>query len=102
MTKTLLVLANGRDRVGVLRADARGYMSFEYDPEWLASPAAYPVSQSIPLRDGAFDHQAIEPFFDGLLPDKRMSAARSQHCLMSHRRTSLAFWNISGAIAPGP
>jgi serine/threonine-protein kinase HipA len=71
MTKTLLVLANGRDRVGVLRADARGYMSFAYDPEWLASPAAYPVSQSIPLRDGAFDHQAIEPFFDGLLPDKK-------------------------------
>lgn len=71
MTKTLLVLANGRDRVGVLRADARGYMSFAYDLEWLATPAAYPVSQSIPLRDGAFDHQAIEPFFDGLLPDKK-------------------------------
>jgi serine/threonine-protein kinase HipA len=71
MTKTLLVLANGRDQVGVLRSDSRGYMSFEYDKGWLASPAAYPVSQSIPLRDGTFDHQSIEPFFDGLLPDKK-------------------------------
>jgi serine/threonine-protein kinase HipA len=71
MTKTLLVLANGHDRVGVLRSDTRGYMSFEYDKGWLTSPAAYPVSQSIPLRDGTFDHQAIEPFFDGLLPDKK-------------------------------
>ena len=71
MTKTLLVLANGRDRVGVLRSDARGYMSFDYDKGWLSNPAAYPVSQSIPLQPGTFDHQAIEPFFDGLLPDKK-------------------------------
>ena len=71
MTKTLMVLANGRDRVGVLQSDARGYMSFEYDQGWLSSPASYPVSQSIPLHEGTFDSQAIEPFFDGLLPDKK-------------------------------
>ncbi|MCC9623920.1 HipA N-terminal domain-containing protein [Thalassospira sp. MA62] len=71
MSKTLLVLANGRDRVGILQSDPRGYMSFDYDPDWLASPAAYPISQSIPLKPSPFDHQAIEPFFDGLLPDKK-------------------------------
>ncbi|MHC8494421.1 HipA domain-containing protein [Thalassospira sp. SM2505] len=71
MNKSLLVLANGQDRVGVLNADDRGYMSFEYAPEWLARPTSYPVSQSIPLRKGPFDHTSIEPFFDGLLPDKK-------------------------------
>lgn len=71
MSKSLLVLANGHDRVGTLKADDRGYMSFEYAPEWLARSTSYPVSQSIPLRPGQFDHTAIEPFFDGLLPDKK-------------------------------
>ncbi|WP_114099387.1 type II toxin-antitoxin system HipA family toxin [Thalassospira profundimaris] len=71
MNKSLLVLANGQDRVGTLNADDRGYMSFEYAPEWLARSTSYPVSQSIPLRTGPFDHTAIEPFFDGLLPDKK-------------------------------
>ncbi len=71
MRKSLLVLANGHDRVGVLHADARGYMSFEYDEDWCKRSNAYPVSQSIPLAPGTFDSKVIEPFFDGLLPDKK-------------------------------
>lgn len=71
MSKSLLVLANGHELVGVLKADDRGYMTFEYDENWLVNPISYPISQSIPLRAGLFDHTAIEPFFDGLLPDKK-------------------------------
>lgn len=71
MSKVLHVFANNREHVGILQSDARGYMSFQYDDAWLGNPSAYPVSQSIPLRPGTFDSREIEPFFDGLLPDKK-------------------------------
>jgi serine/threonine-protein kinase HipA len=71
MSKELLVLANGHEQVGRLYSDTRGYMSFEYDGNWLSASNAYPISQSIPLKPGVFDNKEIEPFFDGLLPDKK-------------------------------
>ena len=61
---------------GVLTQD-KGYLSFQYLPEWLGSKNAKPLSQSLPLRTEPFDDKIAQPFFAGLLPegDKRAAVA---------------------------
>jgi serine/threonine-protein kinase HipA len=54
--------------VGVLAQD-KGYLSFRYLPEWLASKSAKPLSQSLPLQVEPFDDRQAKPFFAGLLPE---------------------------------
>lgn len=62
--------------VGVLTQD-KGYLSFRYLPEWLASQHAQPLSQSLPLQTESFDDRQAKPFFAGLLPEgnKRTAVA---------------------------
>jgi len=58
------------DRViGRVRRDARGRMSFAYEPSWREAEGAYPLSLSMPLAAREHDHDRIEPFLRGLLPD---------------------------------
>jgi serine/threonine-protein kinase HipA len=62
--------------VGVLTQD-KGYLSFQYLPQWLESKHAQPLSQSLPLRAESFDDRMAKSFFAGLLPegDKRTAVA---------------------------
>lgn len=53
---------------GLLTQDENGY-HFRYDPAWLASEEAEPVSLTLPLRAGPFDSNILFPFFDGLIPE---------------------------------
>jgi serine/threonine-protein kinase HipA len=46
-----------------------GQMCFAYDPGWIDSPAACPLSHSLPLREERFDSRSCRPFFAGLLPE---------------------------------
>ena len=52
--------------------------SFEYDPAYLASNTAAPISYSLPLRAEGYDGPAARPYFEGLLPEgnPRSAAAR--------------------------
>ena len=61
------------ERIGVLAQD-NGTMSFAYTPEYLNSPAAYPLSQNLPLTDEVFHDPEVENFFSNLLPDERIRA----------------------------
>lgn len=42
---------------------------FTYDPEWLSSPNAEPVSLTLPLRAEPYESDILFPFFDGLIPE---------------------------------
>lgn len=66
----LNVFMNG-ELVGVW-AQTRASNSFTYDPRWLASEHVRPISLSIPiLPSRKVTGQAVEFFFDNLLPDSR-------------------------------
>lgn len=43
--------------------------TFQYDPEYLNSENALPVSLTLPLQEAAFTGTVLFPFFDGLIPE---------------------------------
>ncbi len=65
--------------VGDWRRPASGGQEFLYAATWLASPAARPISLSMPLRPSAEPYRnGVEAFFDNLLPDNRQIRQRIQ------------------------
>jgi serine/threonine-protein kinase HipA len=71
MTTHLVAFAEGIVMGTVTQAKG-GRLSFLYSDEWLASPASYPLSVSIPLAPGQQGQRKIEPFLWGLLPDNEI------------------------------
>ncbi|MBN1308187.1 MAG: HipA N-terminal domain-containing protein [Chitinispirillaceae bacterium] len=53
---------------GLIEETAEGYQ-FTYDARYLASPAAQPVSLTLPLGPHPFVTPTLHPFFDGLIPE---------------------------------
>lgn len=68
MTRALTVWWDGVV-VGSLGLDRHGAMRFAYGGDWIAEPAAPPVSFSLPKRPESFSARACAPFFEGLLPE---------------------------------
>jgi HipA-like protein len=65
--------------VGSLTQNNEGDISFAYDEDYLNSPAARPLSQSLPLARKRFKRRECRPFFAGVLPEesKREIIARN-------------------------
>lgn len=78
MRAALSVWWDGK-RVGTLRLDDHGDMSFAYAPDWLSDPAAAPLSTSLPKQAETFRRRSCRPFFSGLLPEEgqREAVARA-------------------------
>ncbi len=74
MTGRLIAVANGRSVADIAR-DARGQLSFAYDAAWREDDRAYPQSLSMPLTAAGHDHDRIEPWLWGLLPDNEIPAS---------------------------
>lgn len=53
---------------GTLTEDENGY-HFVYEPDFLTSEHAEPVSLALPLSDKPFTNNVLFPFFDGLIPE---------------------------------
>lgn len=53
---------------GTLTEDENGF-HFEYDPSYLQSDLAEPISLTLPLTDKAYTSKVMLPFFDGLIPE---------------------------------
>jgi len=68
MTKELRVLIDGGE-IGSVVQDARGKFRFAYEQTYRQSPAAIPLSISMPLSVAEHEDKAIRPFLWGLLPD---------------------------------
>lgn len=80
MTRASQVLAvwmNG-ERVGHWHDAAKEQQRFRYEASWLASPAARPLSLSLPFLPGNAEHRgpAVHAYFDNLLPDSQPIRAR--------------------------
>lgn len=71
----LKVLLNGVHAADVRRAP-NGDLSLAYAQEWLASPDAYPVSLTMPVRPAVYKDRVVAPFLAGLLPDSNVHRAR--------------------------
>jgi len=69
MTKILNVFLH-QNLTGQLEQDRHGRISFRYDSSWLDSDDAIPLSQSLPLREAAFDSRECQGFFAGVLPEE--------------------------------
>jgi serine/threonine-protein kinase HipA len=56
------------ERVGTLVEDGPD-VTFAYDAEYASSPAAIPVSLTLPVGEGPWTTRGLHPFFAGLLPE---------------------------------
>ena len=68
MTDELVALLGGH-MIGRVRQQARGRLTFTYDPAWREADDAYPLSLSMPLAAVEHGPATIETFLWGLLPD---------------------------------
>ena len=59
----------GSSKVGLYSRAADGSTTFRYDPAWLSSSRAFPISLSMPLSDRPWSGTNVISFFEGLLPD---------------------------------
>jgi serine/threonine-protein kinase HipA len=64
----LVVLLSGRP-VGRVEQGHDGRLTFTYDDDWLGVESAIPLSLSMPLTSRVHEHERIEAFLWGLLPD---------------------------------
>ncbi|HVE84028.1 MAG TPA: type II toxin-antitoxin system HipA family toxin [Myxococcales bacterium] len=88
--RALDVWMNG-ERVGRWSIE-RGEDVLEYDPVWIASPLARPISLSLPLRpSGAYRGPVVGSFFENLLPD---SADLRQQIMVRFRSASPAPFDL--------
>lgn len=78
-SRALALWMNG-ELVGHWRAPASGSQELLYAESWLSSPAARPISLSLPLRPSRepYRDSRVEAFFDNLLPDNRQIRERIQ------------------------
>ena len=68
-------------KVGSITGKSAGDSRFRYDPEYLESGSAMPISISLPLQSKAFSASRTASFFEGLLPEgfTRRSVAQWMH-----------------------
>ncbi len=59
----------GTSKVGLYVRERSGATSFRYDPKWLGSKKAFPISLSMPLSSRVWKGKECSAYFDGLLPD---------------------------------
>jgi serine/threonine-protein kinase HipA len=69
--RRLLDVYVGSSKVGQYARAPGGATSFRYDPGWLSSDRAFPISLSMPLSDRLWSGEGAVSYFDGLLPDDR-------------------------------
>lgn len=56
---------------GTIWEDEQGY-SFQYKKSYLRNPQHGEVSKTLPLREKVFQYENRIPFFDGLIPEKKL------------------------------
>lgn len=66
------------ERVGNWTLQSNGIQQFAYDPSWLESPVARPISLSLLLRREPHKSAAVAAYFDNLLPDSQPIRERLQ------------------------
>src|ERR1700722_14292502 len=99
MARSLSVYFNDQ-LAGILHQDQSGRLSFSYDPRYLQSKKAYPLSISMPLREGAYEDSIVRPFFSNLLPDD-LARSRIAKYLGVSEKNPFAILEIIGGECAG-
>jgi serine/threonine-protein kinase HipA len=104
MSDALDVYLHGA-RVGTLERHSQAKLSFTYTDDWVEAEAA-PISLSLPVVGGPYDHDSCAPFFEGLLPEGEFLKAISRTLHVSARNSFQLLAEIggecAGAISVGP
>ncbi|MFQ5471051.1 MAG: type II toxin-antitoxin system HipA family toxin [Gammaproteobacteria bacterium] len=79
----------GTSKVGTYSRAPDGATTFRYDPEWLSSVQAFPISLSMPLSDRIWSGEGTSSYFVGLLPDDR--AVREKIAAREHAESAGVF-----------
>ncbi len=96
--RQLFAFIHGR-RVGVFTQDPQ--LTFEYDSDYLADPAAVPLSSAMPLTDGRYRQRLVFPWLDGLLPDDQAVRDRWAAAFGVSSRNPFALLGQMGLDTPG-
>ena len=64
--KILNIFLNGA-KVGLLKKETSGLISFRYTEDWLDYGVA--ISNSLPLQEDEYKGEVVSRYFDNLLPD---------------------------------
>ena len=98
MSRTLDVYLH-RERVGSLTQNTHGEVVFEYDGDYLANPAARPLSRSLPLTKKRFNRRECRPFFAGVLPEEAKREIIARNLGISARNDFALLEQIGGECA---
>ena len=82
---SLVVLLQGRP-IGAVRRNRDARVRFTYSEDWRAATDATPLSTSMPLAAASHDHEVVDAFLWGLLPDNNEVLAKwGRRFQVSHR-----------------
>lgn len=84
-----------KQRVGILRQISAQGMGFCYDPAWLTSANALPLSYSMPLREEEYKGVEVPHYFDNLLPE---NPAARQRLARTSRADSAGIFDLLRAL----
>lgn len=84
---------------GQLWLDERRRFVFQYDPGWVKSSQALPLSLSLPLRLEVFADDASRPFFANLLPEGEIRQLVARQFHISEKNEYAMLERIGGECA---
>jgi serine/threonine-protein kinase HipA len=98
MTRALAVYLHN-DLAGQLIQNDGGQMTFKYAHDWVNSPGATPLSQSLPLRKERFRSKECRGFFAGILPEDNKREIIAQNLRISARNDYAMLEQLGGECA---
>ncbi|WP_020179935.1 type II toxin-antitoxin system HipA family toxin [Methylopila sp. M107] len=98
----LQVTFAGRE-IGRLQRDSQAVtdLSFRYDPAWIRSDRAFPISISMPLSDDPYQGDIVHPWFMNLLPEGRVALRAVGAALKVNQLDVFAMLAAMGEDLPG-
>src|SRR5579871_3037293 len=85
--------------VGTISPDKGGNLTFEYDGAYARSEGAYPLSDSLPIKEDAFTSRECEGYFSGLLPEGLQREILARNLGISARNDYAMIEEIGGECA---
>lgn len=85
--------------VGTISVMDQGQMSFTYDPRWLATKGAFPLSVTMPLQTDPFADTVIGPWLANLLPEEQQLLALTRVLGLSSSDSLAILREIGGDTA---
>lgn len=85
--------------VGQISVAPDGKLGFQYEPRWLATTGAFPLSVTMPLRAEPFSDAVIAPWLANLLPEEQQLVAVSRTLGLSASDSLAILREIGGDTA---